>query len=546
MQHLSMGCRMMIHKPTLEQDLASDKPTLVEFAAAFCCLVGFFAYKYLAQMLLGDSLVAVWVPFSVLAVCIVFPGLPSASVSPALRIVCRVVAVMLGFYAYAATITYPSGVSAEADTVLAIARFIPLAAITAAVLTFLYPAFVIVPATAVLAKKAIGANLFEIRISHTDYLAVVEMGLLLGIACIVLARGGRIRSAKPTQMLFRCNQQVATVIVFMIGIAAHFSNYFFSGFQKIMLDGGPLFWVFQNPTHVLSINAWLSGSFPFGPWQETAKLVIELADQSHVLLNIIILLAQLAAVVFIARRVTMIGLTLFYDLTHIIIFLVSGIFFWKWIILNLALVAAVHRLPKWVEKRSVVAVCIAVVLFAPAIFGIVRLGWYDTRALVISEAFAVTNSGEVIRVPSNYFGTISITAAQHRLGRYEKGHFPTVTWGSTQTVDDFEHAIDGCSFDIETRQHFRRTSEQISKTIRLTHLYALQRETLAGRYNYDLFPHHVWSNPLLYRDFAAIAAHDIEHYIYRTRSGCTSLSDDGPLYEEHKSTEFIVPLPDGL
>ncbi|WP_227272506.1 hypothetical protein [Roseobacter weihaiensis] len=534
---------MTIHKSIGVQDGTKGKPAIADFAAALCCVAGFMFYKFLLSELFEEGpIVSACAPLLVFASCLFFPGLSQASVSPAMRIVCRVVAVMLGLYALAAVITYPAGISGEADTTLAIIRFIPLVAIAAAIMSFWYPAFVIVPATVVLAKKAVGTHLFEIRISHTDYLAVVEMGIILGIAAILLGRGGRWASGKPPRTLFGCDAKAASVIVFMIAVAAHFSNYFYSGIQKIELDGGPFFWALQNPTHVLSISAWIGGYFPLGSWPDVATFAIQSAEKTHVVLNITILLGQLVAVLFIAKRATMIGLTLFYDLTHVIIFLVSGIFFWKWIILNLALVAAMRRLPSWVEIRSVAAVGVATVVLAPAVFGIVWLGWYDTRALVVSETYAVTQSGDVLRVPSNFFGTISVTAAQHRFGRTEPGHFPTVTWGSTQTAADLKAARSDCAFDEDLPPRFSRTPEQVAETIQLMHLYALQREERSGQYFYDFFPHHIWSNPLLSKDFGAIAVRDIKHYVYRTRSGCVSLDETGPVFDERKVNEFIVPL----
>ncbi len=538
----------MILKKLVPKEVAETKtPALAEFMAALCSVVGFFVYKFLLTELFEEGpIAAACAPFGVFALCLLFPGLKNQFVSPALRILCRVVAVMLGFYALTAVTTYPSGITSEADTALTLVRYLSVLALAAAVLSFWYPSFVIVVATTILSKKAIGEDLFEIRISHTDYLPVAEIGLLLGIACLLLSRGGRWTSGKAVRSLFDCDVKSATVIVFMIGVGAHFANYFYSAVQKIQLDGGALFWAQYNPTYILSVNAWIGGFYPLGFWPEIAVPVLELSVRSHVLLNYMILLAQLLAVVFIVRRVTMIGLTLFYDVTHVVIFIVSGIFFWKWIVLNLALVAAMRRLPAWVEARSVAAISVASVVFAPTVFGVVWLGWYDTRALVVSEAYAVTKSGDVARVPSNFFGTISVTAAQHRFGRTEPGHWPTVTWGTTQSVKFLEGAREDCTFKPDAPTRFSRSKQQVSELIQLAHRYAQQNTSPDGRYVYDLFPHHIWSNPQLFRDFSRVAVSNIDYYIYRTRSGCTSLGLTGPEFKEHRSDEFVIPIKDFL
>ena len=75
----------------------------------------------------------------------------------------------------------------------------------------------------------------------------------------------------------------------------------------------------------------------FGAWAQTP-------------INFATLFGQLAAVLMLFRRKLMIAITLFYDLAHIVIFFVT-VFFWKWILLNLALVAAIRLLPPFVEEN---------------------------------------------------------------------------------------------------------------------------------------------------------------------------------------------------
>lgn len=474
--------------------------------------------------------------------CLVARGPHFRDISSATSIILRVIAVLLGVYALLAGITYPTGISSRADHLLMASQFIGVAGAVGAGIVFRYPAFILVPCTAVLVQKAIASELFAVGISATDYIAVIEIGLFIGSGLCLL---GPIRTRLPFtlgRIIAAADIQATTTLLFVAAVGVHFANYFYSGFTKVDLAGGPLLWVMENPTEVLTFNSWLSGFLPIGHLEGMSLAVADSAGQLRPLINISILLAQLGSVIFILRRRSMILITLFYDLTHVAIFLLSGIFFWKWIILNLGLVAAMRRLPRWVETPIPMILGVASVLLAPNFFHIARLGWYDTPALTRSEIYAVTKDGKEVRVPSNFFGTISITLGQHRLGRVAEGHYPTVTWGTTQSLKVFREALNNCSIEKDDRIAFKSDKDKIARIIQLTHAYAVQQAQIDGAYHYNEFPHHIWSNLWAYEDFASKSLDEIDHYIYRTISECVSLGEFGPTAREDFRDEFVVPV----
>lgn len=481
----------------------------------------------------------VGVPLVVLLVLLIFPGPKSRDVAPASNILIRVTGTLLALYAVAAPVTFPTGVSPDVDLANSLLRPMAWAGLLVIPMIFLRPAFAIIPAVLVLSGKALATIAFEIEISRTDYMAVLESALFLGLAHCLIGKGAaeRLRNLIPA---FRDTDiaRISTVF-FIVAVAAHFSNYFYSGWQKLALDGGPFLWAFTNPTYILAHNAVITGMLPTSHFETVSQWAIAGAERSWPLINAATLIGQLAAIVCIARRRLMIAITLFYDLTHVVIFLVSGIFFWKWIIMNLALVAAMHRLPKWVEERRFIFGAILVVWMAPQAFEIVRLGWYDSQALTYSETVAVTHDGEEIVVPSNFFGSISVTAAQSRLGRVEAGHYPTVTWGTTQDSEIYRQARDGCRFE-DSPWRFEATQQTVTRLIQMTHAYAVQREQRSGHYTYDLFPHHIWSNPFEYQRFASLSMGDISHYLYRTSSVCVMPDRGTRTYRLDHQDEFMV------
>jgi len=500
-----------------------------ELLLVLAALIIFHIFNTTFQKLQEASIWYVcFAPLIALTMCVLAPGPRAADVIKPLRIITCVVAVLLAVYLALAPITYPAGISATSDWALLTVKVSVAGAIFGAISTFWRPAFVILPAAVLMQQKAVAAILFDTSISQTDYIPIQEMALFTGAGLMLMGGGIMARLGPVSRMIKRCDLEWAMVLIFMAAVGAHFSNYFYSGLQKVSLDGGPWLWVLENPTHILTANAWLGGFFPLGAWRDVSAQTLQYLEIFVPLLNIVTLLGQLCAVIFVVRRVTMIGITLFYDLTHITIFLISGIFFWKWIILNAALVAAMKYLKPDAERPTAVILAAIMVLGAPEIFHIARLGWYDTPALTRTEIVAVTKDGQAHIVPANYFGTISVSAAQHRLGRPAEGHFPTVTWGTTQSGRVLQEAREGCSFGMDEEWRYPQDASKIVRLIERTHAYALQKAGEGGLYRYDFYPHHIWSNPFMFQDFAHVAPSQIDTYLYRTISSCITLSGGVP------------------
>ncbi|MEL7285309.1 MAG: hypothetical protein AAGJ68_12375, partial [Pseudomonadota bacterium] len=373
-----------------------------------------------------------------------------------------------------------------------------------------------------------------------DYIVVVELGVFLGAGMLALEIARRLSRRWQAFELFPKDMMDATAALVMAGIAAHFANYFFSGYAKLQLDGGPWLWVTQNPTEVLISNSWVGGFLPTAHLENVASATYAFGEATRPLVNVATLLGQLAALVMLARRSLMIAITLFYDLTHVVIYLLTGIFFWKWIILNLALVAAMRQLPDLVERKRVVIAAMLLVFLSQEQFSVARLGWYDTPAQTVSEVYAVTTDGREVRVPSNFFGTVSVTSAQHRFGRIEDGHYPTSTWGTAYSEEEFLAGIASCSFEGDTTDRFRQDRSKIERLVQIAHAYSVERHAKTGDYKYDLFPHHIWSNPWYFDEFAALVPGDIEHYIYRTRSECVSMENGAPQVRLDYIDEFRI------
>lgn len=459
-------------------------------------------------------------------------------VNVSLRILVRPTVLIIGGYAIVAGVTIPPGLDQPFPS---IAYAEPAWKVLLGIWTILAlwrPSFAIGPLISAVAAKSLAAQAFAMpRLSGTDYLALVEIGLF-GAFTIVLAN---LLNRKGTPIKGNVVQS-ATLLAFFIGLSAHFANYFYSAIAKLTLQQAwPWTWALWNPTWTLAENATLAGTAPLLHWPAINQFIIETYLPVTPLANTLLLLGQLAAVIVIRSRRWAMALIIFYDVTHVAIFVVSGIFFWKWILLNGVLVAAVAAAPAN-EFRRLWPASSLMVIVAPLIFHIVWLGWYDTPAMNNYVIKAVTRDGNRVVVPSNFFGPVSVSAAQSRLGTPDVPTYPTGTFGSTGSFDVAAAANNNCDFSRlkEQKNRYRRPEADIRRTFRRYHGYILTNLDANGHIAYDLYPHHIWSNPWAYEPFRALDKREIIAYEIRVDRLCSYLTPQGGI--ETRILEGTTPL----
>ncbi|TIP78917.1 MAG: hypothetical protein E5X58_42275, partial [Mesorhizobium sp.] len=123
------------------------------------------------------------------------------------------------------------------------------------------------------------------------------------------------------------------------------------------------------------------GAAPLGFSESLLALAYEAVRAVQIPMNVLILAAQLLCFLAFLRRRWLIGLTAFFDIMHIGIFLLSGALFLHWIILNSLIVAALTRMKENSFSKIAVATGIVVTIFGDAVFYNARLGWYDSRQI---------------------------------------------------------------------------------------------------------------------------------------------------------------------
>lgn len=422
-------------------------------------------------------------------------------------------AAILGFYALMLVPGFaPDPELASVDHLHGLWRWIAIAAVP---LCWRWPGLSILPVGFVMLYKAALAQHTGLTISPTDYLPVVELGLFL---CLGLVIGSSLIS--PPLERTRYLQWL-----FLVAVGVHIANYFWSGVAKLVLSENPLYWLLHNDTSNIVLVSHVIGTLPVSG--DNADTLAHLARDNVFALNLLTLLLQLLSPMALLSRKFLIGFTLAFDVSHIAIFLCSGIFFWKWILLNLVIVAAASSAFLKPLNWTQYLLLPFVVVFSSKIFFTAELGWLDTPSTTISYVEAEFTDGSRSRLPSNAFLASSITAAQMRLVRPLRPTNGTGTWGQTSDVNTFERVGEQCrtSQTSETMTvDFSKTSARLKR-----HLLWLQAnhngDQLIGSSHW--YPHHIFSNPDSTAATNGRHWNDIQAFRYVSELHCVALTEAG-------------------
>lgn len=319
----------------------------------------------------------------------------------------------------------------------------------------------------------------------------------------------------------------------MIAIGFHLGNYFWSGVAKVALDGGPLSWVLENPTHHGIINAIERGSLPSAAWPWVTDLLFRGLGAIAVPLNALVLVAQLASILLVFRIRWLLWLTYFYDVFHVGIYVFGGLLFWPWIWNNLAIVAALRRYRDHAIGLTPMLAAVAGILLGGSskLGDAARLAWYEVTDIRSVQIEAETADRRRVTVPPSFFMSHSYSVTQGALGvAMGPDHYGHTLWGSTHSYDRFRR--DGtCPSPGAGRPDGAMTARERAQLKRVRrflvahHAKMLGRAKRLGHLNFYLRGHHHPSNPALFRDFNALDLKDVNRYLVVTESVCLRLEN---------------------
>lgn len=462
----------------------------------------------------------------------------SAAVAAPLRIVHRTVFILFAAYALAAYPAVSEFYVEQSVWTEALHLYGRWVAAAAAVAAWFRPSFGLVPVVFVAWKKHLMANQFGFPLNATDYYPVAELGLFatLLIGCVAFAeRARRWRGAAAPDPARWSLGEGAFVAVFSL----HAANYFYSAVAKATLPGASFWtWVLENDTHDIMLATAAIGLGPLLSHDMLAWGGHEFMHRFQTVTNFITYASQWAALIALVRLRFAIGLTLFYDAIHFAVFLTTSILFWKWMTLNIGLVLALEIMrsrgrvaPPW----PLLTMGAGVLLLSPVIFWVAHLGWFDSKALNRTSVEMVMTDGRVVAAPSNFFLEGSAQLAKSSIGASFPGHFEDIgVFGKAERGYDQMVAARSCALpvgEVSGVGRMFRDNPELERYFVEHHRFALTQIDEDGQFRYNIFPHHNWSNPSLYEDFAALDLRNVETYRYVVESICLDYDDEGGVKE---------------
>lgn len=224
------------------------------------------------------------------------------------------------------------------------------------------------------------------------------------------------------------------------------STYAHAGLSKMAIGPEVTTWLFENPTSNILVSAYLNGNW-LG--HLSASTVVDLAGflrEIDVLNNGFTLIAEVGAtLVLLDRRVARVFLGACV-LLHLGILSTTGIFFWKWIVVDIAMIWYAGLLWKWgapdptVTKAYAVGLAALTFAFAATHFKTtgILFAWWDTRHTQFFTYEVETESGKRYSLDARYFTPYDIMFVQSRFYYIVPGPVLPGTYGVTHRYAVFE------------------------------------------------------------------------------------------------------------
>ncbi len=217
-----------------------------------------------------------------------------------------------------------------------------------------------------------------------QYYVWTEVNLLLRALILVAAMG-----FVYTLVGFR---RTADLLFILLSLVA--ASYFRSGLGKFQLD-----WLSFPHIYLLMPGGYASGWLSFLSPEAVVTFVRVLRAAVWPMM-IFTAVVELGCLFIVARRWTSRWFLVLFPMFHLGVFIVSGIFFWKWIALELALLALLWRIGREEEPaiHTPVHLLLSIVLIAGGAtwFKTTTMAWYDTPVQYTYRFIGIDNSGREI------------------------------------------------------------------------------------------------------------------------------------------------------
>lgn len=390
-----------------------------------------------------------------------------------------------------------------------------------------------VPAVAIYlaSTRHLAEPISTLDLSMLDVRYMLDMALYLCVMGIAL-----VRFAPADSTYFGSARRQEEVVFVAIGL--HLGNYFWSALAKLSLGPEWWTWIFDNSTYNVLLFSLQSGTLPIGAWPPLVSAAFDVQRALVVPLNLAVLGFQLFAVICVLRRSWLKVATYFYDVFHLGIWILGGLFFWPWIWNNVTVLLATKRLPGPISPSAKAACCLTILLGAPfwPFHQSAFLGWFDV-ADARQIYFEAVTPNETAKVPASFFLSHSYAVSHGYMDTVPHvGQYPHLRWGSSSRSHERLLTSGACPPTVaaldpdeaETAAEKANRLDRVERFVRAHHAKMLERQAALGQGSFYWRLHHHPSNPLLFDAFNRLDLREITGYRLVVESLCHSLEQGRP------------------
>jgi len=321
--------------------------------------------------------------------------------------------------------------------------------------------------------------------TSTDYISVVQFCIFLTMCTFLLKL-----VKKETY-----NEKN----IFFISILFFFAAYFKSGLGKIILK--PYFsWIISNPTFSILERAQYLRCFPPAVFNETlSSYIILVLQKSNTVLNIMALLIELSPLLIIIYPNLLKKIIPVYILFHFTVYMLTGVFFFKWIIF-LMIVYFFLQTKKlnmnYISKYTRVYVLIFFIVFSLKDFSgsgfkILNLSWFDSPAVNRISIYAVTETSRDL-ITNNFWLSRSFSILANRYSSAFNNRFPSSSEGPQELSENKLYLLKKIKPTLLSSDE-NLNSYRIRLSQELLAIHSYYEKSSYPIWIYNFFPHHVTS-----------------------------------------------------
>lgn len=256
-------------------------------------------------------------------------------------------------------------------------------------------------------------------------------------------------------LLLNCCRKLSCSTFLFLALSFVGSHMFLPGVSKLTVGPEWHSWILENRLDNLIVSSYLNGWWYF--LEESSVLAIAnfVSKINIPFLAFAAGIELVAIVILVHRKFSMVALAGFIML-HAGIATSAGVCFWKWAVLDAAIIYVLWKLDKGTIKKlytpSNLVLSALLIFYSPKFFSNLELGWLDSRVNQLYEFEAVGESGAEYRLGRNFFSPFDLDFAQNRFYFIDTNPIVAKTGGSVYSYKVFKGYQDNPFETLAQRQ----------------------------------------------------------------------------------------------